>query len=86
MLCVLDINQLSLSTIFILFLCLFLSVSVSMAFPTVFHSINSPDKSPLSHSGLLVLFCLIGPFNHISMKAFQSPDIIFVVDWAQRSN
>ena len=32
------------------------SVSVFMALSTVFHSINSPDNSPLSHSVLLVFF------------------------------
>ena len=32
------------------------SVSVFMALSTVFHSINSPDNSPLSHSLLPVLF------------------------------
>ena len=32
------------------------SVSVFMAFSIVFHSINSPDNSPLSHSVLPVLF------------------------------
>ena len=33
-----------------------LCVSVFMALSTVFHSINSPDNSPLSHSVLPVLF------------------------------
>ena len=32
------------------------SVSVFMVLSTVFHSINSPDNSPLSHSVLPVLF------------------------------
>ena len=32
------------------------SVSAFIALSTVFHSINSPDNSPLSHSALLVLF------------------------------
>ena len=32
-----------------------LSVSVFVALSTVFHSINSPDNSPLSHSVLPVL-------------------------------
>ena len=32
------------------------SVSVLTALSTVFHCINSPDNSPLSHSVLLVLF------------------------------
>ena len=43
------------------------SVSVFMALSTVFHSINSPDNSPLSHAVLLVLLCLIGPFDYISL-------------------
>ena len=34
------------------------SVSVFMALSTVFHSINSPNNSPLSHSVLLILLCL----------------------------
>ena len=32
------------------------SISVFMALSSVFHSINSPDNSPLSHSVLPVLF------------------------------
>ena len=47
---VLDINQPSLPTP--LFLRLFLSLALS----PVFHSINSPDNSPYSHSVLPVLF------------------------------
>ena len=43
------------------------SVSVYIALSTVFHSINSPDNSPLSHSVLRSYFCLIGPFNYISL-------------------
>ena len=49
---VFDLNQLSLSTPFYSVL---VSVSVSMALSTVFHSINSPDNSPFSHSVLPVL-------------------------------
>ena len=49
---VFDINQPSLSTPFYSVL---LSISVFMALSTIFHSINSPDNSPLSHSVLLVL-------------------------------
>ena len=41
-----DINQPSLPT---LFYSVLVSVSVSMALSTVFHSINSPDNSPLSY-------------------------------------
>ena len=50
---VFDINQLSLPAAFYSFL---VSVSVFMAPSTVFHFINSPDHSPLSHSVLPVLF------------------------------
>ena len=60
-----DINQPSLPTIFYSVL---VSVSVFMARPTVFHSINSPDSSPFSHSGLPVLsLCSTGRFNYISL-------------------
>ena len=62
--CVPDINQPSLPTVCYSVL---VSVSVFLALSTVFHSINSPNNSPLSHSVLLVLFCLIGPLNHISL-------------------
>ena len=50
---VFNINQLSLPTLLYSVLA---SVSVFMALSTVFHSINCPDNSPLSHSVLLVLF------------------------------
>ena len=50
---VFDRNQPSLPTPFY---SLPVSISVFMALSTVFHSINSPDKSPLSHSALSVLF------------------------------
>ena len=57
-----DINQPSLPTPFYSVL---VSVSVFMALSTVFHSMNSLDNSPLSHSVLVVLLlCLIGPFNY----------------------
>ena len=56
----LDVKQPSLSTLFILFLCLFfvvvVVVVVIMALSTVFHSINSSNNAPLSYSVLLVLF------------------------------
>ena len=58
-----DINQPSLPTPFYSAL---VSVSVFMALSTVFHSINSPNNSPLSHSVLLVFFFCIGPFNCVS--------------------
>ena len=50
---VFDINQPSFP---IPFSSLLVSVSVFMALSTVFHSINSPDNSPLSHSALPVSF------------------------------
>ena len=59
-----DINQPSLPTPFYSDL---ESTSVFMALSTVFHLINSPGSSPLSHSVLLVLICLTGPFNYISL-------------------
>ena len=61
---VLDVNQPSLPT---LFYSVLVSVSVFMALSTVFHSIHSPDNSLLSHSVLLILFCLIGPLNCLSL-------------------
>ena len=42
--------------IFIIYNSVLVSVSVFMALSAVFHSINSPDNSPLSHSVLVVLF------------------------------
>ena len=45
-----DITTRACPLLFILFLCLFMALS------TVFHSINFPDNSPLSHSVLPVLF------------------------------
>ena len=48
-----EINQLSLTTPFHSAL---VSISVFLALSNVFHSINSPDNSLLSHSVLLVLF------------------------------
>ena len=47
-----DINNMSLPTPFRSGL---VSVSVVMALSTVFHSINSPDDSLLSHSVVLIL-------------------------------
>ena len=61
---VFDTNQLSLP---ILFYPVLVSVSVFTALSTVFHSINSSDNSPLSHSVRPVLFCLISPFNYTSL-------------------
>ena len=61
---VLDITKPSLPTLSILF---FVSVSVFMAISTVFYSMNFPDNSPLSHVFLWSYFCLLGPFNCISL-------------------
>ena len=49
----------------------FVSGSGFMALSTVFHSTNSPDNSPLSHSAFLVLSAMC-----FFMKASLSPDII----------
>ena len=60
---VFDIHQPSLPFVSFCFVCLFVLVSVSvlMALSTVFHSINSPDNSPFSHSVLPVfLSALLG--------------------------
>ena len=78
---VFDINQPTLPAPFHSVL---VSASVFVALSTVFHSINSPGSSPLSHSVFLVLFCLIGPFNYI--LAYESlPQLLyksFWVEWA----
>ena len=52
-----DINQPSLS---MPFYSVIGSISVFMALSVVFHSINSPDNSPLSHR-------VLGPLKHISL-------------------
>ena len=78
---VFDINQPSLSTPFNSVL---VSVSVFMTLSTVFHFINSPDKSPLSHSVLSVLF-LPRWSVQLYISFWKSPSALiysFVVDWA----
>ena len=60
-----DINQHSLPTPLYSVL---VSISVCMALSTVFHSKNSRNNSPLSHSVFWSYFCLIGSFNSISHK------------------
>ena len=61
---VFDINQPSFSTPIYSVL---VSASVFMALSIVFHSINSPENSPLSHCILPVFFfCLLVPYNCIS--------------------
>ena len=67
---VFDINQLSLPTPFYFLL---VSISVIMAHSTVFHSINSPDSSPLSHSVLLVL---IPPYWSFPLCISKSPSAL----------
>ena len=66
------------------FCSLLVTVSVFMALSTLFHSINSPDSSPLSHSVLPVSFLPYWSFQlHISL--WKSPSAViwsFVVDWA----
>ena len=70
----LTINQPSLPTPFYSVL---VSVSVFMVFSAVFHFINSPDNSPLSHSVLLVLFLPHWSFQLcLFMKVFFSPHVI----------
>ena len=61
---VFDINQSSLPTPVY---SLLVSTSVFMALSTVFHSMKSPDNSPLSHFVLAVSFLLIGPVNYVSL-------------------
>ena len=62
------------------------SVSILMALSTVFHSINSPDNSLLSHSVLPILILPCWSFqlyNYLFLKVSLSPNIIFwLVDWA----
>ena len=45
------------------FYSVYVSVSVFMALSTLFHSINSPDSSPFSHSVLPVLSLPYWPFQ-----------------------
>ena len=59
-----DINQPSLPAPFYSVL---VSLSVFMALSTVFHSINSRDNSPSSHSVLRSYLCRIGPYNYVPL-------------------
>ena len=71
-----DINQPSLATPVYSVL---VSISDFMALSTVFHSINSPDNSPFSHSVLPVLslpYWSFQLYTCLFMKVFFSPDII----------
>ena len=56
-------------------LCVLVSVSVFMALSTVFHSINSPYDSLLSHSVLVVLFLPYWAFQ-LFISLSLSPDMI----------
>ena len=67
-----DINHPSLPTPFYSVL---VSISVFMALSTVFHSINSPDNSPLSHSSGLNSALLVLSTIHLCMKVSLSLDI-----------
>ena len=68
---VFDINQLSLPTPFYSVL---VSISVFMALSAVFHSMNSPDNSPLSDSVLPVLYLPYWSFQlHISYESLLQP-------------
>ena len=69
-----NISQPSLPTPFYSVL---VTLSVFMTLSTVFHSINFPDNSPLSHSVLPVSFLPHLSFQlYISMKVSLSPDVI----------
>ena len=63
---------------FFFFYSVLASVSVFMFLSSVFHSINSPDKSLFSRSVLTGFFCcLIGPFNYITLyKSLLRLDIV----------
>ena len=67
-----DINQPSLPTPFYSVLATFFSVFRALS--TVFHSINSPNNSPLSHSVLPVLFLPYWFFStlYLFMKVFSA--------------
>ena len=53
------------------------SISVFMALSTVFHSLNSPDNSPLSHcSSSLISAVLVLLTIYLFMKVSISPGII----------
>ena len=63
---------------FVPFYSVLVSASVLMTLPSVFHSINSPDNSPLSHSVVPVLFLPYWVLStmYLVMKVSLSPDIL----------
>ena len=67
-----NINQPSLPTSFESVLA---SISVFMILSTLFHSINSPDNSPLSHSVLphVLVLSTIGLFMKVSFSLDNTP-------------
>ena len=67
-----DINQPSLPPPFYSAL---VSASVLMAYSTVFHSINSSDNSPLSHS-VLISAVLVLSTIYLFMTVSLSPDVL----------
>ena len=69
---VLDINQPSLPTPFYSVL---VSLSAFKALSTVFHSINSPDNSPFSHSALPVLSLPYWSFQ-LYVSLWKSPSAL----------
>ena len=77
---VFDLNQRSLSTPFYSVL---VSISSCMALLTAFHSLNSPNNSPISRSVLPVLFLRHWSFQ-LYISLWKSPSAVIyslVVDW-----
>ena len=71
---VFDINQPSLATSLYSVL---VSISVFIALSTIFHFINSPDNSPLSHcSSSLISALMVRSAIYLFIKVSFSPDII----------
>ena len=68
-----DINQPSLPTPFYSVL---VSISVFVALSTVFHSINSPDNSPFSHSVLPVLSPTFLVLSTVDITLRKSPSAL----------
>ena len=64
--------------LFFFFYSVLVSVSVVVALSTVFHTMNTPDNSPFSHSVLPVLPLALLGFSTVYLftKVSFSPDII----------